>query len=210
MRKGGIRITGWAAAPPLLHQIDECWAGPESMESPAGSRDAKLQPVQQTQPFPRGEASKNCRKFLGGFERHPAKQDAGPPRFGHRSIWGVRYPAKPETTYLLKTQLFNFLGNMGYMSVKDEHFPRAQGVLRGKETSKDSQQSRGQRSTATTPIDLGFGSNVSWSWPWRFWGRSRAACWRRPGERGCTRLGPPAVPFYPFFPFSGEGEALLK
>ena len=25
----------------------------------------------------------------------------------------------PSSTYLLKTQLFNFLGNMGYMSVKD-------------------------------------------------------------------------------------------
>ena len=32
---------------------------------------------------------------------------------------------------LKKTQLFNCLGNMGYMSVKDENFPGAQGVLRG-------------------------------------------------------------------------------
>ena len=31
---------------------------------------------------------------------------------------------------LLKTQLFN-LGNLGYMSVKDENFPRAQGVFLG-------------------------------------------------------------------------------
>ena len=43
--------------------------------------------------------------------------------------YGVR--TKPPA-YLLKTQLFNFLGNMGHMSVKDENFPRAQGVLRGK------------------------------------------------------------------------------
>ena len=27
-------------------------------------------------------------------------------------------------TYLLNAQLFNFLGKMGYMSVKDENFPR--------------------------------------------------------------------------------------
>ena len=34
---------------------------------------------------------------------------------------------------LKNTTFFNFLGTMGYMSVKDENFPRANGVLRGKE-----------------------------------------------------------------------------
>ena len=33
---------------------------------------------------------------------------------------------------LKNTTCLNFLGNMGYMSVKDENIPRAQGVLRGK------------------------------------------------------------------------------
>ena len=36
----------------------------------------------------------------------------------------------PVASYLLL-----FGGNMGYMSVKDENFPRAQGVLRGKTSS---------------------------------------------------------------------------
>ena len=36
------------------------------------------------------------------------------------------FPLKKNTTSL------NFLGNMGYMAVKDENSPRAQGVFRGK------------------------------------------------------------------------------
>ena len=41
---------------------------------------------------------------------------------------------------LKNTTFLNFLGNMGYMSVKDENFPRAQGVLRGKLSLLQSQQ----------------------------------------------------------------------
>ena len=36
---------------------------------------------------------------------------------------------------LKNTTFHNFLGNMGYMSVKDENFPRLLGVLRGKQFS---------------------------------------------------------------------------
>ena len=41
-----------------------------------------------------------------------------------------------EDLPLKKATFLNFLGNMGYMFVKDENFPRAQGVLRGKKRSR--------------------------------------------------------------------------
>ena len=58
-----------------------------------------------------------------------------------------RFSREHQTeTYLLKTpNLFNLLGNMGYMSVKDENFPRAQGVLRGKERTPFSGVSQQKR-----------------------------------------------------------------
>ena len=42
-------------------------------------------------------------------------------------VLGGKYHLPLENTTFL-----NFLGSMGYMSGKDENFPRAQGVLRGK------------------------------------------------------------------------------
>ena len=42
----------------------------------------------------------------------------------------TKLTSKKHKTFL------NVLGNMGYMSVKDENFPRAQGVLRGKQQDK--------------------------------------------------------------------------
>ena len=49
-------------------------------------------------------------------------QEARKPRWVLRNMF---LPLK-NTTFL------SFLGNMGYMSVKDENFPRLLGVLRGK------------------------------------------------------------------------------
>ena len=41
-------------------------------------------------------------------------------------------PTTIDTLPLKNTTFLNFLGNMGYMFVKDENLPRAKGVLRGK------------------------------------------------------------------------------
>ena len=49
-----------------------------------------------------------------------------PPEPVSKSETSVIYLPLKSTTFL------NFLSNMGYMSVKDENFPRAQGVLRVK------------------------------------------------------------------------------
>ena len=39
--------------------------------------------------------------------------------FDHGKIIQGKPKGTPPLSYLLKTQLYNFLGNMGYMSVKD-------------------------------------------------------------------------------------------
>ena len=59
-------------------------------------------------------------------------RDQGHPTSEVPRIWNPGRPGGICLTSLKNTTFLNLLGNMGYMSAKDENFPRAQGVLRGK------------------------------------------------------------------------------
>ena len=62
-----------------------------------------------------------------------AVQQESKPNSVKPHVWHLGILQGPKLILPLKNTTFlNFLGNMGYMSVKDENFPRLLGVLRGK------------------------------------------------------------------------------